>query len=154
MNFNIILRHIFPENFIEFPRAIQRIWRNSLSILANFHQFSSNFWISWHYLVPKKLIMSAFFHFQHTLNRCFNNWIKLYWYYISSSWNIKGYEGIQIDPHSGKTTLKRSSLIRVNHISSLSQIGQWLDCVHRKHKVLGSNPIPLRPTFFMESQKP
>ena len=32
MTFNIILRHIFPENFIEFPQVVQKIWRNSLSI--------------------------------------------------------------------------------------------------------------------------
>ena len=35
-------------------------------------------------------MMSAFFHFQHTLNRLFNNCIKFYWYGISSSWNMKG----------------------------------------------------------------
>ena len=54
VTFNIILRHIFPENFIEFPQVVQKIWRNSLSILANFHQFSSIFWIFWHYLLTKK----------------------------------------------------------------------------------------------------
>ena len=47
--------------------------------------------------------MSAFLHFQHTLNRLFNNFIKLYCYYIS-----------QINPSpKEKTTLKKSSLIRV-----------------------------------------
>ena len=45
VTFNIILRHIFPENFIEFPQVVQKILRNSQSILANFHQFSSIFWI-------------------------------------------------------------------------------------------------------------
>ena len=40
-------------------------------------------------------MMSAFFHFQHTLNRLFNNCIKFYWSWISSSWNMKG--GGQID---------------------------------------------------------
>ena len=25
---NIILKHIFPENFIEFPEVVQKIWRN------------------------------------------------------------------------------------------------------------------------------
>ena len=43
VTFDIILRHIFPENFSEFPQVVQNIWRNSLSILANFHQFSSIF---------------------------------------------------------------------------------------------------------------
>ena len=56
VTFNIILRHIFPENFIEFPQVVQKIWRNSLSILANFHQFSSIFWFFWHYLLAKKTI--------------------------------------------------------------------------------------------------
>ena len=39
VTFNIILKHIFPENFIEFPQVVQKIWRNSLSILAKFDQF-------------------------------------------------------------------------------------------------------------------
>ena len=41
VTFNIILRHIFPENFIEFPQVVQKIWRNYLVIVANFHRF---FW--------------------------------------------------------------------------------------------------------------
>ena len=45
VTFNIILRHIFHENFIEFPHVVQKIWRNFLSVLASFHQFSSIFWI-------------------------------------------------------------------------------------------------------------
>ena len=43
VNFNIIISYIFPENFIEIPHVVQKIWRISLSILANFinfHQFS------------------------------------------------------------------------------------------------------------------
>ena len=55
--FNIILKYIFPENFIEFP---QKIWRHSLSILAIFINFSRFFWIFWHYLVTLKLMMSAY----------------------------------------------------------------------------------------------
>ena len=45
VTFNIISRHIFPENFIEFPQVVQKILRNSQSISANFHQFSSIFFI-------------------------------------------------------------------------------------------------------------
>ena len=45
MIFNIILRHIFPEDFIEFPQVVQKILGNYLSILANFHQFSLTVWI-------------------------------------------------------------------------------------------------------------
>ena len=81
----IILRHIFSENFIGFPEVVEKILRNSVSILANFHQILSIFWIFWHYLVTKKLMTSAynrwgqhFFTFNHTLNRLFNNCIKLY----------------------------------------------------------------------------
>ena len=33
-------------------------------------------------------MMSLFFYSQATLNRLFNDSIKLYWYYISSSWNM------------------------------------------------------------------
>ena len=43
VNFNIIISYIFPEYFIEIPHVVQKIWRISLSILANFinfHQFS------------------------------------------------------------------------------------------------------------------
>ena len=43
VTFNIILRHIFPKNFIEFTQVVQKVWRNFLSISANFHQFSSIF---------------------------------------------------------------------------------------------------------------
>ena len=46
VTFNIILKHIFPENFIEFPQVVQKIWRNSLPILAifvNFPQFCGIF---------------------------------------------------------------------------------------------------------------
>ena len=92
--------------------------------ISYFHQFSPIFWIFWHLLVSKKLMMSAynrwcqhFFHFQHTLNRFFNNCIKLCWYYISSSWNMKEGGGkIEIDLPAEKTTLKKPSLIRVNVI--------------------------------------
>ena len=49
--FNIILKHIFPNNFIKFSQVVQKIWRNSLLILVNFHQFSSIFCIFWRYLV-------------------------------------------------------------------------------------------------------
>ena len=43
MTFNIIISHIFPENFIEFPQVVQKLSRIPLSILAifiDFHQFS------------------------------------------------------------------------------------------------------------------
>ena len=42
-SFNIILKNIFPENFIEFPQVVQKIWRNSLSRLAIFINFAQLF---------------------------------------------------------------------------------------------------------------
>ena len=39
MTFNIIIRHIFPENFIEVPQVVQKLLRTSLSILAIFIDF-------------------------------------------------------------------------------------------------------------------
>ena len=50
MTFNIILSHIFPENFIEIPHPVQKIWR----------LFSTIFWIFWDLLVTKKLMTSAY----------------------------------------------------------------------------------------------
>ena len=49
VTFKIIIRHIFPENFIEIPQVVQKLWRISLSILAifiNFYQFFGFFDIS------------------------------------------------------------------------------------------------------------
>ena len=46
MIFNIIISHIFSENFIEISQVVQKLWRISLSILdifINFHQFSGFF---------------------------------------------------------------------------------------------------------------
>ena len=37
--FNITLKRIFPENFIGFSKVVQKIWRNSLPILAIFINF-------------------------------------------------------------------------------------------------------------------
>ena len=49
VTFNIIIRHIFPENFIDIPQVIQHISGISLSMLAisiDFHQFFGFFDIS------------------------------------------------------------------------------------------------------------
>ena len=59
-------------------------------------------------------MMSWFFNFQHTLNRLFNNYINLYWYYISSSGNMKGVSHWTPNPplfFPEKNSLKRPSLI-------------------------------------------
>ena len=34
--FNITISHIFPENFIDIPQAVQKIWKIFLSVLAIF----------------------------------------------------------------------------------------------------------------------
>ena len=60
VTFNIIISHIFPENFIEITQVVQKIWGISLTILANFHRFASIFWIFWNFLVSKKLTRSAY----------------------------------------------------------------------------------------------
>ena len=81
VTFNIIIGYIFPENFIEIPQVVQKIWRFSPSMLTVFINFS----YYWHFLVTKNLMTSAyntrcqqFFCFQSTLNRLFNNCVKLY----------------------------------------------------------------------------
>ena len=86
MTFNIILKHAFPKNSIEFPLVVHKIWRNSLSILAifiNFPQFLNFLTLPCYKEtndVRLQQMMSAFFHFQHTLHKMFNNFIKLYCY--------------------------------------------------------------------------
>ena len=63
-------------------------------------------------------MMSGFFYPQPTLNRLFNNCIKLSWHWISFCWNRKvergGGGGDQIDFPLEKTTFKKPSLIRIN----------------------------------------
>ena len=56
VTFNIILSHIFLENFIEILEVVQKIWRISLSILTIF----INFLDFWHLFVTEKLVMSAY----------------------------------------------------------------------------------------------
>ena len=49
VTFNIIISHIFHENFMEIPKVIHKLGRIYLSILAifiDFHQFSGFFDIS------------------------------------------------------------------------------------------------------------
>ena len=62
-SFNIFISHIFHENFIEIPQLVQKIW--------------------WH-----QHMASAIIYLQPTLNKLINNCIKIYWYHISSSWNL------------------------------------------------------------------
>ena len=54
--FNIIKSHIFPENFIEIPQTVQKIWSFSPSILTIFIGFR----LFWHFFVAKKLMASVY----------------------------------------------------------------------------------------------
>ena len=47
---NIIISHVFPENFIEIPQVVQKIWIFSPSILTVFIDFSDFS----HFVVVKK----------------------------------------------------------------------------------------------------
>ena len=40
VTFNIIISHVFPENFIEIPLVVKKIWRFFPSILTTFIDFS------------------------------------------------------------------------------------------------------------------
>ena len=114
VTFNIIISLIFPENFIEISQVFQKIWRFSPSILTIFINFS-DFLIFPCYKETNDVnilqLMSACFYFLPTLNRLLNNCVKLYWYYINSSWNMK----VSNWPHPQptlpeKSTLKKPSL--------------------------------------------
>ena len=83
LTFSIIIKHIFPEDFIEIRQFVQKIWIISLSILANFINFLDFLTFPCYKEtndVGLYQMMSAFFHFQHTSDRLFNNCIKLCWY--------------------------------------------------------------------------
>ena len=110
VTFNIIISHVFPEYSIETLQVVQKLWRISLSILVIFITFTDFLTFPCYKetnYISLYQMMSAFFHFQHTLNRLFKNCMKLYWYWTSSSWNMKG------KPIGKNTTLKKPSLFRV-----------------------------------------
>ena len=71
VTFDIIIKHIFPENLIEISQVVWKIRRFSSSILTIF------------------IIFGGFFYLQTALNRLLSNCIKLYWCWISSSWYMK-----------------------------------------------------------------
>ena len=57
--FNMIISHIFPENFSEISEVVQGIWKLSLSISTIFINFI-NFLDFLHFVVTKKLITSVY----------------------------------------------------------------------------------------------
>ena len=57
--FDIIISHIFPENFAEIPQVVQKIWKFPPSIFNYFNRFFRIFCL---FLVPKKQMTSAYQH--------------------------------------------------------------------------------------------
>ena len=77
-----------------------------------FHQF---FWTFWYFLSYKKTCHHKtdnvrISNLQTTSDRLFNNCIKLYWYWISSSWNVKG-RGVKSTQTLNKLPSKRQILL-------------------------------------------
>ena len=60
VTFDIIANHIFPENLIDIPQVVLKIWRHSLSISAIFVNFYQFFMIFWHFVITKKQTTSAY----------------------------------------------------------------------------------------------
>ena len=95
MAFTIIISHSFLKISLKFC-----MWfRKYEDFLGKYWQFSSIFCVFWHFLFTKKLIMLAynkwcqhFYHFQPTINRLFNNCMKLYWFLLEI-WKWRGGEG-------------------------------------------------------------
>ena len=79
--FDIIISNIIPENFIEIPQVVHKIWRFSFSVLTIFINFLDFLILSncnETNDISIKQMLSVFFYFQLTLNRLFNNYMKLY----------------------------------------------------------------------------
>ena len=119
MTCNIIINRIFSEMSLKFLKSFRRY----KEFLCQYQLFSLILIVFLDFLtfpcyketndVSVQQIMSPFFHFQHTLNRLFNICMELYWYYISSSWNINETVGERGGDPPEKTTLRKPSLIRV-----------------------------------------
>ena len=90
--FNISLSHIFPENFIKIPQVVQTVWRFTLSSNNYFNRFFD--FLTFPCSKETKDVTynrwcRHFFYFQTTINRLFNNCLKLCWHCVSSPWNMK-----------------------------------------------------------------
>ena len=79
-------------------------FRTYEDFVRQYYLLLSIFWIFWHFLVTNKLMTTKcnrwyqhFSYIQRAWNKLINSFIKLYWFWISSSWNMKGRRG-QIDP--------------------------------------------------------
>ena len=84
--FNIVISYIFPKNLLKIPDVVQEIWRIYYLLSLNFFDSLSFPRYKETNDVNLQQIMSAF---QYTLNGLFNQCQKLYWYYMTSFWNIK-----------------------------------------------------------------
>ena len=93
-------------------------YESFLSILTIFINYLGFFYISllqiiwWRQLITDDI---SIFYLQPTLNWLFNNYIKIYWYCISFSWNMKG---VQVDHPKTKLPSKNPALLGLNFSTS------------------------------------
>ena len=108
--FNIIIRHIFPETFNEIYQLVRELWRFSSRILTNLIIFMIFFFLVANKVMTQHITDDVSIYF--SLNRLFNECTKLFWHWISFSWNIKD-EGVIGGGGVVKlTSLRRSHLSR------------------------------------------
>ena len=140
MTFNII-SHIFPENLIETYRFVHNVRRFSSSTLTIFIDFLDILTFPCYKEtndVRIQQMMPVPFYFQHALKRLFNTCIKIYLYYISSSWNVN--MGAKFT-HQKETPFKKPSLIRI----SKYLLWRLLNCKPSSRELRASE-LPVYPT--------
>ena len=119
--FHISIRHILPENFIEIPQVVQKLWIIPLSILAifiNFHQVFGFFYISllqrnkWcQFLTDDASIFSLSTYFKKIAEQLFKVILKLDKFFLKYNLTPSAPPPPPSSPQ-GKTTSKKCSLIR------------------------------------------
>ena len=85
VTFNIFVIYMFPENFFEIRQVAQKIKRLSPSILTIFVNYLDSLTFSFYKdtnNVTFNRSCQQFFHLILPHNRLFNNYIKLYWYWV------------------------------------------------------------------------
>ena len=108
VTFNITIRPFFSWNHWNFSSRVEDM--NIFFVNINyFHQY---FGLFGHFLFANEQIdVVSIFYLKPTSNRLFNNCIKLFWYWINSSWNMKGKRGCQIDLPQKKLPSKSPTLL-------------------------------------------
>ena len=79
MTFNIIVSHIFPENFIKFPLLCSENMKTISVNISYFQKFPSIFWIFGYFLVTKKLIFLRIALSYINKQRNYRKWWYCYW---------------------------------------------------------------------------